>query len=351
MNNILSTQKAMSEIDVAVVGVGRMGVRHIQAIKNLGMNLIAVADISPASLNSASSNFDVKTENCFLDAEEMLHVTKPKALVISTTAPSHAKLVCLAAELGVKYILCEKPMACSLEEVALMQAACKKAGALLAINHQMRFMPHYNRVKELVSSKELGPLSSVIVAGSNFGLAMNASHYFEMFRYITDSYISKLRAWFEAVELENPRGPEFKDCSGRVLAQNDLGVSLYIDFSAAAGHGLQLVFICRNGQISVDEITGDIRASVRKEEHRNVSTSRYGMPADVSNFTVEPTDTVAPTMELWLAMIRGSDFPDGNVGAYVINCLVAAHYSNAKGGAEILVGGAQENPSHKYKWA
>ncbi|MBK8188036.1 MAG: Gfo/Idh/MocA family oxidoreductase [Cellvibrio sp.] len=254
MKNILSTQKAMSEIDVAVVGVGRMGVRHIQAIKNLRMNLIAVADISPASLNSASSNFDVKTENCFLDAEEMLRSTKPNALVISTTAPSHAKLVCLAAELGVKYILCEKPMACSLEEVDLMQAACKKAGALLAINHQMRFMPHYRRVKELVSSEEFGPLSSVIVAGSNFGLAMNASHYFEMFRYITDSYISKLRAWFETVELENPRGAEFKDCSGRVLAQNDIGVSLYIDFSASAGHGLQLILFVAMGKYQLTRL-------------------------------------------------------------------------------------------------
>ncbi|MBK8188037.1 MAG: hypothetical protein IPK77_12775 [Cellvibrio sp.] len=67
--------------------------------------------------------------------------------------------------------------------------------------------------------------------------------------------------------------------------------------------------------------------------------------------TVEPTDTVAITMELWMAMINGGDFPDGNVGAYVINCLVAAHYSNAQAGSEILVGETQETPTLKYKWA
>ncbi len=349
--NDIQLAKKLSEINVAVIGLGRMGVRHIQAIKNLGMNLIGVADIATSSLNSVAAEFGVDENYCFLDAEKMLRTIKPQALVIATTAPSHAKLVCLAAEVGVKYILCEKPMACSLEEVDLMRDVCKRSGSILAINHQMRFLPHYNRIKELVSSNELGPLSSVIVAGSNFGLAMNASHYFEMFRYITDTNVTKLRAWFEETQLENPRGPEFKDCSGRLLAQNDFGVSMYIDFSAAAGHGLQLIFICRNGQIVADEITGDIRIAARKEEYRNMPTSRYGMPADISQITVEPTSTVAPTMELWQAMISGDSFPDDNVGAYVINCLVAAHYSNAQDGSEILVGSAQNTRDYKYLWA
>lgn len=347
----IQVSKKMSEIDVAVIGLGRMGVRHIQAVKNLGMNLVGVADIATSSLESVAAEFSLDEKSCFLDAEKMLRIVKPRALVIATTAPSHAKLVCLAAEVGVKYILCEKPMACSLEEVDLMQDACKQSGSILAINHQMRFLPHYIRVKELVSSEELGPLSSIIVAGSNFGLAMNASHYFEMFRYITDTNVAKLRAWFEETELENPRGPQFKDCSGRLLAQNDAGISMYIDFSAAAGHGLQLIFICRNGQIVVDEITGDIRVAARKEEYRSMPTSRYGMPADISQLTVEPTATVAPTMELWLAMIGGGSFPDGNVGAYVIDCLVAAHYSNAQGGAEITIGYAQDTRDFKYPWA
>lgn len=350
MNNNQIAKKT-SEIDVAIIGLGRMGVRHIQAIKNLGMNLVGIADIATNSLNSVAAEYGVDAELCFLDAEKMLRTIKPRALVIATTAPSHVSLVCIAAEVGVKYILCEKPMACSLEEVDLMQNACEQSGSILAINHQMRFIPHYNRIKELISSEELGQLSSVIVAGSNFGLAMNASHYFEMFRYVTESNIAKLRAWFEDSELENPRGPQFKDCSGRLLAQNNQGVSIYMDFSAAAGHGLQLIFICRNGQIVVDELSGFIRVSARQEEFRNLPTTRYGMPENVQSFTIGPKDVVTSTMDVWLAMLNGGSFPDGNVGAHVINCLVAAHLSNNSGGAEIEVGAINTSRSLKFPWA
>ena len=134
-------------------------------------------------------------------------------------------------------------MASSLAEADEMIATCRRAGALLAVNHQMRFMPQYTEVKALLGSDELGPLASVLVAGSNFGLAMNASHYFEMFRYLADSQVSSVQAWFDPGQLANPRGPQFEDRSGRLLAHSEAGPSLYIDFSAAAGWGLQVVYI------------------------------------------------------------------------------------------------------------
>ncbi|MBM9548581.1 Gfo/Idh/MocA family oxidoreductase [Leptospira sp. 201903074] len=337
---------------VAVIGLGRMGVRHLQAVTNLEMEVCGIADVSEEVIASVSKEYKLADSIGFTDANVMLKNVKPTALVIATTAPFHCDYVCAAAELGVKYILCEKPMAVSLEEVERMRSSCDKAGSILAINHQMRFMPQYTQVKALIQDGDrLGPLSSIIVAGSNFGLAMNASHYFEMFRYMTDTNVETIQAWFEEGQLPNPRGPQFEDRSGRLLAKNHLGTSMYIDFSSNSGYGLQLVYICRNGQILVDELTGDLRISARKAEFRELPTSRYGMPVDIINTQIEPADTVVPTVRVWNALLDGQPFPDGEAGAHAIACLVAAHSSHENGGTPVAINSSAISKDKKFNWA
>lgn len=336
---------------MAVVGLGRMGVRHLQAVKNLGMEVCGVVDISEQALAAARDNYGAAASVCFKDAFEMLESQAPEALVISTTAPYHADVVIAAAERGVRYVLCEKPMTTSLALADAMIAACRRAGTVLAVNHQMRFMAQYTRVKELIGSDELGPLSSILVAGSNFGLAMNASHYFEMFRYMTDASVSSVQAWFEADQLANPRGAQFEDRSGRLLALSDGGPSMYIDFSASSGYGLQVVYICKYGQIVVDELSGDMRVAARQAEFRDLPTTRYGMPANVRQLTIEPADTVVPTMEVWQSMLAGRPFPDGEAGKHALACLVAAHVSNEAGGVPVRLDDSTLPGGREFKWA
>jgi predicted dehydrogenase len=348
MNVQLRTATGMR---LAVIGLGRMGVRHIRAARNLGMTICGAADISAQAIEAARVAHQLSPEACFADAQHMLRTVVPEAVVVATTADSHLAYVAAAAEAGVRYVLCEKPMATSLAEADAMREVCARSGTLLAVNHQMQFMPHYMRVKELVGSEELGPLSSVLVAGSNFGLAMNGSHYFEMFRYISGTSIRSVRAWLESDQLSNPRGPQFEDRSGRLLARGSGDAAMYVDFSARAGYGLQIVFICRQGQVVVDELSGDMRVSARKPEFRDLPTARYGMPADIRVELVEPTDAVAPTMGVWSAMLDGGTFPDGGIGTHALACCVAAHVSHEAGGSEILLDDLSQARSRAFKWA
>ena len=322
-------------ITCGVIGVGQMGLRHIQALQQLGMQLVGLADVSLRALDNACNASGLNRSSGFTDAIEMLCQTRPNVIVVATTANKHAELVIGAAELNVRYILCEKPMACSLEQADLMASVCASHNTLLAVNHQMRFMPHYMRIKELIGSEELGPLSSILVAGSNFGLAMNASHYFEMFRYITDGPVQTVQAWLESEILPNPRGLEFQDRSGCLLATSVGGSKMFVDFSSASGHGLEVTYICRNGQITVDELTGEIRVNVRRREFRELPTSRYGMPAEVRHELIAPTDTVVPTKLVVSAMLSGMPFPSGNEGRHALACLVAAHVSDSGGGCPV----------------
>lgn len=334
-----------------VVGVGRMGVRHLQAAQQLGMQIEGVADVSPFAVQSACQTFDLPASAEFSSLGAMLEKTRPDALVIATTAPSHCEAVIAASRAGVKHILCEKPMANSLAEAQAMIAACDAHGTQLAINHQMRFMPQYSEVKELLGSEKLGALVSVVVAGSNFGLAMNASHYFEMFRYLTNSSVASVQAWFEKDHLNNPRGAEFEDRSGRLLATGEQGQTLYIDFSAAAGHGLQCIYICRHGQIMVDELSGDMRIIARQAQYRDLPTTRYGLPADTENRAIAPADTVGPTLAVWQAMLNGESFPNGTVGLHALKCLVAAHESHRLNGQAVSLNSPPLPAQQYFKWA
>lgn len=336
---------------VAIIGLGRMGVRHLQAVRNLGMTVCGMADILPDSLAAACGSHGIDAASCFTDPYQMLRRVRPQAVVIATTAPTHADFTRAAAEHGARYILCEKPMASSLVQAESMVEACRRAGATLAINHQMRFMPQYTRVKELMGGEELGALSSILVAGSNFGLAMNASHYFETFRYIGDSPVQSVQAWFEPGQLANPRGAQFEDRSGRLLARSSAGPSMYIDFSVAAGWGLQVVYICRHGQIVVDELSGDMRVAARQAEFRALPTTRYGMPANVRQLTIEPADTVVPTMEVWSALLDDRPFPDSAAGTHALACLVAAHASHEDGGRAVRLDAPELPRDRVFNWA
>ena len=345
------TSPVAAGLRVAIIGLGRMGVRHLQAVQRLGMTVCGLADILPDSMSAACSSNGIDSAACFTDPYEMLRRVRPQALVISTTAPTHAAFVTAAIEHGVRYILCEKPMARSLAEADTMIDVCRKAGAALAVNHQMRFMPQYTQVKALIGNDELGDLSSILVAGSNFGLAMNASHYFETFRYISDAPVQSVQSWFEPGQLANPRGVQFEDRSGRLLARSATGLSMYIDFSATAGWGLQVVYICRYGQIVVDELCGEMRVATRQAEFRTLPTTRYGMPADVRQFAIDPADTVVPTMEVWSALLDGRSYPDGTAGAHALACLVAAHVSNEAGSREVRLDDPALPRDRVFNWA
>jgi len=336
---------------VAIVGLGRMGIRHIQAAQSLGMTICGIADIAPQAVDAARVAHQLSPEACFANAHDMLRTVVPEAVVVATTADSHFAFVSAAVEARARYILCEKPMATSLAQADAMREMCARSGALLAVNHQMQFMPHYMRVKQLIGGDELGALASVLVAGSNFGLAMNGSHYFEMFRYISGGAIRSVRAWLEDNQVSNPRGPQFEDCSGRLLTRGTGDETMYVDFSARAGHGLQIVFICRQGQIVLDELSGDMRVSVRKPEFRDLPTARYGMPADVRVELLEPTDAVSPTIRLWSAMLEGKSFPDGSVGTHALACCVASHVSHEMDGAEIQLDDLLHARSRVFQWA
>jgi predicted dehydrogenase len=212
-----------------------------------------------------------------------------------------------------------------------MIETCERNAVRLAVNHQMRFMEQYTIPKGLIQSGDYGELSSISVIAGNFGMAMNGTHYFEMLRYITDDVPSEVVAWFSPEDIPNPRGPQFVDKAGSVRVTTRRGKRFYMDISADQGHGMLAVYAARNGRIVVDELTGEMKTAVRKPEHRDLPTTRYGMPFVESTQKISPADVIAPSMAVLQALLNNENFPSGADGRKAVEVLVAAYISAESG--------------------
>ncbi len=336
---------------LAIAGVGRMGRRHIRAGRHLGLEIVGLYDCLPQSLVAAAEEEAIGSDRHYHDFGSMLSATRPDCVVIATTAPSHAELTCTAAEAGVRLILCEKPMATSLDDCDRMIQACERQGARLAVNHQMRFMEAYTAPKAIIDSEAFGGLRSATVVAGNFGMSMNAVHYFEMFRFMTGERPRIVTAWFSPEIVPNPRGPQFEDRAGSVRIVTGSGKRFYLDCDADQGHGMQAIYAGPFGQIFVDELQGAMTVALREEQYRGLPTTRYGMPAVHSVHSIAPADVIAPSAAVLRGLLEGRDYPSGEEGRMAVSVLVAAYLSNERGNVAVDLERDELDFSREFPWA
>jgi len=310
-----------------------------------------VCDQSTEALALTGEEHGVPVEQLFTAASTLLEKTNPECVIIATTAPTHCEYTCLAAEASARYILCEKPMGVSLAECDRMIEICQACGARLAINHQMRFMQQYTEPKRIVQSKAFGGLSSVTVVAGNFGMAMNGTHYFEMFRYMTDEAPVEVTAWFYGEKVPNPRGPQFEDRAGAVRLITASGKRFYMEINADQGHGMKVIYAGPYGQLVVDELAGTMYLAVREEQYRHLPTTRYGMPWVETVHKIEPADAVAPSRAVLDALLNDKDPPTGQDGRLVVATLVAAYVSDENGHIAVRVDDPNLPVDRVFPWA
>jgi predicted dehydrogenase len=96
------------------------------------------------------SNFDEIKDNKDID---IVYVVLPNAM--------HREYVIRAAQAG-KHVICEKPMALTVEDCDAMIEACKKAGRMLSIGYRLYFEPHNCKMMQLGQKKEFGEVKKII---------------------------------------------------------------------------------------------------------------------------------------------------------------------------------------------
>jgi predicted dehydrogenase len=286
----------------------------------------------------------------FHDFDTLFTAARPECVIVATTADSHCALTCRAAERGARYILVEKPMAVSLAECDRMIEVCERHGAKLAVNHQMRFMEQYTEPKRLSATDAYGGLTSMTVVAGNFGFAMNGTHYFEAFRFLADEPPVEVTAWFSPGVVANPRGIQFEDRAGCIRAVTRTGRRLYMEIGADQGQGIHAVYACRNGLITVNELTGELFSTEREEQYRSLPTSRYAMPAVNTRRAINPAEVIDTSAAVLAALLHDVNRVSGEDGRRVVETLVAAYESAERGSVPVRVNGTLDR-SRVFPWA
>jgi 1,5-anhydro-D-fructose reductase (1,5-anhydro-D-mannitol-forming) len=127
-------------------------------IKSPGSKLAACLGSSPEKSREFAQRFGfARTHD---DLAAMLKDPDVNALYIALPNAMHYEAVIAAAKAG-KHILCEKPFAMKAEHAREMVAACRDAGVVLRIAHQIRLDAAIVRAREIVRSGRLGRLAEV----------------------------------------------------------------------------------------------------------------------------------------------------------------------------------------------
>jgi predicted dehydrogenase len=138
---------------IGLLGAGFIGATHAAAYARLdGIQLAAVADVNRTAADALAGQYGARAA---YSVEAILD--DPEITAVSVCLPTflHAATVVAAAERG-KHILCEKPLALSLEDVDRMRAAVQRAGVRCMVAQVIRFWPEYVCIREALESGQLG---------------------------------------------------------------------------------------------------------------------------------------------------------------------------------------------------
>lgn len=141
-------------VRVALIGCGNIGVKgHIPAYADSpDAAITAVCDSDEALATAASEATGAKV---YLDFDQLLADGDFDAVDICTPPWTHADLAVKAANAG-KHILCEKPIATSLEDADRMIAAAKENGVNLMVGQTRRFDDRYLAIRDQVAAGQVG---------------------------------------------------------------------------------------------------------------------------------------------------------------------------------------------------
>ena len=153
---------ASKRVGFAVVGLGRIAERAVlPAFRHSSKTkLIALVSGDEKKARRLATKFGASDYYTYEDYALCLSHPKVEAVFIATHNGGHAEYTVRAAAAG-KHVLCEKPMANTVEECQRMIDACQSNGVRLMIAYRKYIEPASLELKKLVASGKLGRLKVI----------------------------------------------------------------------------------------------------------------------------------------------------------------------------------------------
>jgi Predicted dehydrogenases and related proteins len=246
-------------LGLGVIGCGTIAERMLNAWRPHMKNarLVAVSDINRERVEYFRERFGI--ERGYADEHALLQDPDVDAVLVLTPNFLHAPQTIAAARAG-KHVLCQKPLALTVEEAERMIDAAKEGGVTLMAAFVKRFWPYYAAVKKLIDDGALGRVTSIRTQFSHSGigkyyvpasnwfndrakagggpLADLGVHHFDVMRWLVGAEVEYVSA-----EMTNPAGlPDALEDNAFVSLGFENGVvgQGYYSFTTVAPPGVTL---------------------------------------------------------------------------------------------------------------
>jgi predicted dehydrogenase len=159
----LTAAESQRKVRIAFIGTGHRAWGLIQIMRGLpDCEIVAIADPT-AEFRDRGATLAGKQAKAYSDYPTLLAQEKDlDAVVVATPGSLHAPPVIAALGRGL-HVLCEKPMAVSIDDANRMIAAADRSGKILQMDQQYRLRRNSTKLKELVASGEIGAVRFVSV--------------------------------------------------------------------------------------------------------------------------------------------------------------------------------------------
>ncbi len=166
----------MERAGYAVVGLGGIAQQAVLPAfaHSQKARLVAVVSGDKSKAERLAGQFHAERHYSYAEFGDCLKNPEVEAVYIATPPGEHEKHTVQAAR-AKKHVLCEKPLATTVDECRRMVSACRKAGVQFMTAYRKYFEPASVALKKIISSGDLGRLDIIHTAFTEFRPAGDSS--------------------------------------------------------------------------------------------------------------------------------------------------------------------------------
>jgi predicted dehydrogenase len=231
----------MNTIRSAVAGLGFIGPAHVEALRRLpGIEVVAISDVSLEVAENKAKELGIK--HFYSDFDELINHPGIDCVHICTPNNLHYPMALDALKHGI-HVVCEKPLAMTINEAVSLNELGLKSGLVNAIHFNIRYYPLVRHMRAARLKGDLGEVYSVIgsylqdwlfyetdynwrleadKSGESKAIADIGSHLMDLLEYITGLEIVEVMADFATIHpiRKKPLKP-IETYSGKMLKPED----------------------------------------------------------------------------------------------------------------------------------
>lgn len=238
-------------IRAGIIGPGAAGTLHADALRRIGVEIAAVAALTPELARRDAERLGVPQSH--VSAEALVADERIDVVHVCTPNSQHYAHCRVALEAG-KHVVAEKPLTTSVANAAELLRLAEQAGVVHALCHGYRYYPMVQALRELVARGQLGRvraahgtwlLEELLVLdpshwmldpeqmGPALTLADTGIHWWDLVEHTTGAPIREVLC----ETLTRPRRIEGEDTAALVLRLDGGILATGIVCQAAPGHG------------------------------------------------------------------------------------------------------------------